>query len=168
RLACARLLLELGLHDRASLVLESCQRENDADPEPWYLFGFCYYRMGGGRAGAGIDPAAADADADAEELTAARERFADVGRRSEKAADAIADSERAAYWADAKECLMRACQLCEASDGDPSVLSHAGDLITEIDAFIASHPEAAAEAVDDDDDGDEEDEDAGDDAMDVE
>lgn len=48
RIALAKILLELSLHERAIAVLHTIQDENDEDPEGWYLYGWCYYRMGGG------------------------------------------------------------------------------------------------------------------------
>ncbi|KAI9008141.1 hypothetical protein BC832DRAFT_553214 [Gaertneriomyces semiglobifer] len=48
RVALAKILLELALHERALAVLQTLQDENDEDPEAWYLYGWCYYRMGGG------------------------------------------------------------------------------------------------------------------------
>ncbi|TPX69054.1 hypothetical protein SpCBS45565_g02664 [Spizellomyces sp. 'palustris'] len=48
RIVLVKILLELSLHERALTVLQTIQNENDEDPEGWYLFGWCYYRMGGG------------------------------------------------------------------------------------------------------------------------
>jgi hypothetical protein len=45
RLSLSRLLIEVGLFDLALKALETCQIEDDADPENWYLFGWCYYQM---------------------------------------------------------------------------------------------------------------------------
>ncbi|KAJ3295541.1 hypothetical protein HK104_002557 [Borealophlyctis nickersoniae] len=48
RVALVKILLELGEHERALSVLHTLELENDEDPEGWYLWGWCYYRMGGG------------------------------------------------------------------------------------------------------------------------
>ena len=45
RMALVRLLIEVGLHDEALAVLQTCQMENDEDAEVWYLFGWCYYQQ---------------------------------------------------------------------------------------------------------------------------
>ncbi|KAJ3315235.1 hypothetical protein HDV04_003628 [Boothiomyces sp. JEL0838] len=45
RIALSKFLMEVGLFERALAVLETCQAENDEDPESWYLFGFCYLKM---------------------------------------------------------------------------------------------------------------------------
>ncbi|KAI9337605.1 hypothetical protein DFJ73DRAFT_779823 [Zopfochytrium polystomum] len=165
RMACAKLLIELGLHDRATRVLETCQRENDEDPESWYLFAFCYYRMGGGGCGIEADAAEAAGNLDAaEELRAyarERERAADVGRRAEAAADetaAVDEETKVAYWVDARECLERVDALARSAaaagaDGvvDEAMLAHGRDLVAEIDAFLALHGPLAERAMRDDD-----------------
>ncbi|KAJ3260523.1 hypothetical protein HK103_000665 [Boothiomyces macroporosus] len=45
RIALSKFLMEVGLFERALAALETCQAENDQDPESWYLFGFCYLKM---------------------------------------------------------------------------------------------------------------------------
>ncbi|KAI9104544.1 hypothetical protein DFS34DRAFT_199994 [Phlyctochytrium arcticum] len=46
RLATAKILLELSMHERALLVLQTCLLEDEEDPEGWYLNGWCYYLIG--------------------------------------------------------------------------------------------------------------------------
>jgi tetratricopeptide (TPR) repeat protein len=46
RMSFVRLLIEVSLYDRALAVLETCQAEDDSDPEIWYLFGWCYFNLG--------------------------------------------------------------------------------------------------------------------------
>ncbi|KAJ3027612.1 UNVERIFIED_CONTAM: hypothetical protein HDU68_003485 [Siphonaria sp. JEL0065] len=48
RLATAKILMEVDKDDEAASVLETVLKENDEDLEVWYLFSWCYYRMGGG------------------------------------------------------------------------------------------------------------------------
>ena len=45
RMTLCRLLIECELYDRALKALQTCQAENDEDPQCWYLFGWCYYQM---------------------------------------------------------------------------------------------------------------------------
>ncbi|KAI8923712.1 hypothetical protein BC831DRAFT_469659 [Entophlyctis helioformis] len=45
RIALSKLLMEVALHERALAVLQTCQAENDEDPEMWYLFGWCYLQL---------------------------------------------------------------------------------------------------------------------------
>ena len=47
RTSLVKLLIELGLYDRALQILQLQQSEDDEDPEIWYLFGWCYYLIGG-------------------------------------------------------------------------------------------------------------------------
>jgi hypothetical protein len=45
RLNLTRLLIETGLFDRALMILETLEFENNQDPEIFYLFAWCYYQM---------------------------------------------------------------------------------------------------------------------------
>lgn len=45
RMTLAKMLVETQLFDRACKVLETCQSEDDEDPECWYVFGWCYLQM---------------------------------------------------------------------------------------------------------------------------
>ncbi|KAJ3102672.1 hypothetical protein HDU97_000369 [Phlyctochytrium planicorne] len=129
RIACSKLLLELGLHDVATQVLQTCQEENDTDPEGWYLFGWCYYRMGGGDAG-----------------TADQEIAAGIGKSIEGNFDA--DS-RGELWSDAKECLDRLIELESVSDApNADMLDHARDILKKIESYLTANP-PNSNAVDD-------------------
>ncbi|KAG0174083.1 hypothetical protein DFQ28_009744 [Apophysomyces sp. BC1034] len=46
RLALVKLLLELGLFQKAFMVLERLQKENDQVVDLWYLYGWTYYCLG--------------------------------------------------------------------------------------------------------------------------
>jgi predicted Zn-dependent protease len=91
RVACAKILLELGLYESAMFVLQTCQQENDQDPEGWYLFAWCYFRMGGGEAGA-----------------ADQEIAAQVGGLNTLE---LSIEQKVAHWIDAKECLEKLQQV---------------------------------------------------------
>lgn len=43
RVACSKLLIELGLYEECFELLSRLQKENDEDIEIWYLFGWGYY-----------------------------------------------------------------------------------------------------------------------------
>ncbi|KAL2918571.1 hypothetical protein HK105_201972 [Polyrhizophydium stewartii] len=45
RIALSKFLMEVGLHERALAVLQTCQVEDDEDAEMWYLFGWCYSQL---------------------------------------------------------------------------------------------------------------------------
>eukprot|EP00842_Homolaphlyctis_polyrhiza_P003365 jgi/Hompol1/4029/HPOL_003441-RA len=45
RIALSKFLMESQLYERALAVLQTCQVENDEDPEMWYLFGWGYYQL---------------------------------------------------------------------------------------------------------------------------
>ena len=51
RIALSKLLMEVGAHERALAVLQTCQVENEDDAEMWYLFGWCYYLLHGEQVG---------------------------------------------------------------------------------------------------------------------
>ncbi|TPX57156.1 hypothetical protein PhCBS80983_g04006 [Powellomyces hirtus] len=99
RINLVKILLELSLHDRALAVLRTLEEENDEDPEAWYLYGWCLYRMGGGRAGA-------DRDADDDD-----EQEMDEGGDSSSNAVHVEDAEKADAWAEASECFEHFMQV---------------------------------------------------------
>ncbi|EGF79486.1 hypothetical protein BATDEDRAFT_89757 [Batrachochytrium dendrobatidis JAM81] len=45
RISLSKLLMETNLHERALAVLQTCQVEDDEEPETWYLFGWCYRQL---------------------------------------------------------------------------------------------------------------------------
>ncbi|KAJ3117312.1 hypothetical protein HDU96_007218 [Phlyctochytrium bullatum] len=122
RIACAKLLLELGMHDKATVVLQSCQEENDLDPEGWYLFGWCYYRMGGGDAGA-----------------ADQEIAAGIGK---SVPGNLATEDKDDYWSDAKECLQRMMEIMEENSdlANPDMIDHATNIVEDITAYFENKP----------------------------
>ncbi|KAJ3212841.1 hypothetical protein HDU67_003582 [Dinochytrium kinnereticum] len=122
RIACAKLLLELGLHDNATLVLQTCQNENDLDPEGWYLFGWCYYRMGGGDAG-----------------TADQEVAAGIGKSIE--GNVVPEENRGELWTDAKECLEKLLELvAEDEMANADMIDHAKFILQAIETYLQANP----------------------------
>ncbi|KAH6559977.1 hypothetical protein BASA50_006642 [Batrachochytrium salamandrivorans] len=45
RVSLAKLLMEVELNERALVVLQTCQVEDDEDAEIWYLYGWCYLQL---------------------------------------------------------------------------------------------------------------------------
>ncbi|TPX31505.1 hypothetical protein SeMB42_g07751 [Synchytrium endobioticum] len=107
RLGCVKILIELDLFDRALLVLQSLQRDRDEDPEVWYLFGWCYFRWGGG-----TEIQAAESESLGGSRIAIDESLMHVSD----------DAERVEHWEDAIECFETAMSLlvkneeCSRSD----------------------------------------------------
>ncbi|KAI9208207.1 uncharacterized protein BJ171DRAFT_490641 [Polychytrium aggregatum] len=131
RISHAKLCLELHLLEQALAVLQTCQLENDEDPECWYLFGWAYYRSGGG--------------GDDEAGTAA----------------GVTLEEKLDHWADAQECLQNVLNLDEKyGTADEGAVAHSRELLNSIVPFLVQHnrndiPDEGEEWVDADDDDEE-------------
>ncbi|KAJ3314940.1 hypothetical protein HDU76_002292 [Blyttiomyces sp. JEL0837] len=123
RINAAKILLELGMYEAATRVLQTCLQENDSDPEGWYLFGWCYFRMGGGEAGQ-----------EAQELAAS------VGGEQRKN---ISLEEKVAFWVDARECLSKLIEISEAIEVEGPMMEHAKDLVQTIEPFLQQHSQLA-------------------------
>ncbi|KAJ3017909.1 hypothetical protein HKX48_003278 [Thoreauomyces humboldtii] len=113
RLNLVKLLLELGLHIRALDVLRTVEEENDEDPEGWYLYGWCLYRMGGG----GVED---------EEL----EPKSQPGDRSD----------RGECWVEAHECFEHFLQLYERFGAEEGMREHCEQLMSEIAEYLEANP----------------------------
>ncbi|KAJ3045957.1 hypothetical protein HDV00_006223 [Rhizophlyctis rosea] len=87
RLSLSKILLELDEYEDALFVIETCQLENDLDPEGWYLEGFAYWRMGGG----GV---LEDGGEGVREVTTEEEREG-----------------RSAVWGEARECFEKVLEI---------------------------------------------------------
>ncbi|KAJ3267268.1 NAD-dependent histone deacetylase sir2 [Chytriomyces hyalinus] len=114
RLASAKVLMECGKDEEASGVLETVLKENDEDLEVWYLFAWCYYRMGGG----GCD----------------EDMMGDT--------NAVSIDDKVDCWVDAKECLEKLLELAEKdAEADPGMLQHASEMLQEVSLLLAQHPD---------------------------
>ncbi|KAJ3142790.1 hypothetical protein HDU90_002661 [Geranomyces variabilis] len=116
RINLIKILLELSLHDRALDVLKTIEEENDEDPEGWYLYGWCLYRIGGGGEEEGGEGMAVEG----EELLS------------------IADKSDA--WAEATECFEHFMQLQERFGAEEGMIEHTTQLLAEITPFLEQHP----------------------------
>ncbi|KAI8815659.1 uncharacterized protein EV422DRAFT_548602 [Fimicolochytrium jonesii] len=164
RINLTKLLLELSMHDRALAVLKTIEEENDEDLELWYLYGYCLYRMGGGR---GAVPQDGDYDND------------DLDSDVAGPAVEVADDRKKELWNEAAECFEHFMQLYErlaemrkeamAADGEgmddgdgegneneEEMYTHAVHLLrSEIEPFLGGEEEGGMDV------------DGGEDAMDV-
>ncbi|KAJ3417358.1 hypothetical protein HDV05_004823 [Chytridiales sp. JEL 0842] len=133
RIACVKILLELGLYENALSVLQTCQQENDQDAEGWYLFAWCYYRMAGGEAGA-----------EDQEIAASMGGVC---------ADSLSLEQKVAHLIDAKECLERLQQLNESpfTDVPEDTMDHAKHIYRNVEAFLGANEELVKKVLEEDD-----------------
>ncbi|KAJ3119446.1 hypothetical protein HK100_000319 [Physocladia obscura] len=121
RVATAKILMEVSLYDNAAVVLETALQENDEDLEPWYLFSWCYYQMGGGDDDDGNDD--------------------DMGE--DNATENVSLEDKVDCFVDAKECLERLFELASKQnefDVDPNMLEHANQMLSHVSSVLNSHP----------------------------
>ncbi|KAI9342814.1 hypothetical protein BDR26DRAFT_858803 [Obelidium mucronatum] len=127
RLATAKILMEVDKDDDAAAVLETVLKENDDDLEVWYLFSWCYYRMGNNGSCNNVD-ADADAEGDCNVMT-----------------DSVVSIEdKVEAFLDAKECLEKLLELSAKMDPeevDPAMLQHVHEMLQEVSQVVAQHPQ---------------------------
>ncbi|KAJ3151432.1 hypothetical protein HDU86_006132 [Geranomyces michiganensis] len=116
RINLTKILLELSLHDRALDVLKTIEEENDEDPEGWYLYGWCLYRIGGGGEEQGNGGMAVEGELPL----------------------SIADKSDA--WAEATECFEHFMQLQERFGAEEGMIEHTAQLLAEITPFLKKYP----------------------------
>ncbi|KAJ3088197.1 hypothetical protein HK102_009327 [Quaeritorhiza haematococci] len=121
RMSLSKLLIELGLYERAMQVLKTLQQEDDEDADLWYVYGWCYYLLG--------EPSAAEQNG----VTPAAVSDAEEGKSS-----------KVENWDDACDCFYNLFKLREKGYAvDPDLLGHAEHLLkTEIIPFLTAsgHP----------------------------
>ncbi|ORY53252.1 hypothetical protein BCR33DRAFT_732997 [Rhizoclosmatium globosum] len=136
RLATSKILMEVGKDDEAASVLETVLKENDEDLELWYLFAWCYYRMGGGTQCSNNED---------EDMDASDDRNVPIEDKVEA-------------FVDAKECLEKLLELAQKNpdEADPAMVQHASEMLQEVSTLVAQHPllvkriEEAHQAAEDD------------------
>ncbi|KAJ3384287.1 hypothetical protein HDU84_003054 [Entophlyctis sp. JEL0112] len=120
RLATAKILMEVGKLEESASILETLLKEDDEDLEVWYLFSWCYYRMGGG----------GNLEADG-----------DIGMDGVEGSISIED--KVDCWIDAKECLEKLIELASKAEGecDPDMLDHSKQIMEEVTSTLSQNPD---------------------------